>query len=67
MKEEYLKLLEAVKALLAHIDRERAFDKVSDLGPVGFETHQSDAFIEVIQRADEAVKELENGLGKESI
>lgn len=66
VREAYLKLLEAVKALATHIDRERAFDKVTDLGPVGFETHQSDEFIKVIQRANDAVEEVENGLGKGS-
>lgn len=66
IKAEHLKLLETVKALLTHMDRERAFDKVSDLGPVGFETHQSDAFIKLIQRANEAIKECQNGLDKES-
>lgn len=63
VREQRLKLFEAVKALATHIDQERAFDQVSDLGPVGFETHQSDAFIELIQKANEAVKEVENGLG----
>ncbi|MGA7878943.1 MAG: hypothetical protein WCA08_25010 [Desulfoferrobacter sp.] len=67
MREGYLMLFEAVKALTAHIDLERAFDKVSDLGPVGFETHQSDEFIKVIQRANEAVEGVKKGLGKESI
>jgi len=66
-REGYIRLFEALKALTAHIDQERAFDKVSDLGPVGFETHQSEDFIKVIQRADEAAEEVKNALGKESI
>ena len=45
VREAYLKLLEAVKALA---------------------THQSDEFIKVIQRANDAVEEVENGLGKGS-
>jgi|GEM_PF-548120 len=66
-REGYIRLFEALKALTTHIDQERAFDKVSDLGPVGFETHQSEDFIKVIQRADEAAEEVKNALGKESI
>ena len=41
--EASLRLLEALKALATHIDKERAFDKVNDMGPVGIETYQSDA------------------------
>ena len=62
-REVYLRLFSAVKDLAKHVEQERAFDKVSDLGPVGFETHQSDAFIKVIQKANEAVKEVETELG----
>lgn len=62
-REAYLRLFSAVKDLATHVEQERAFDKVSDLGPVGFETHQSDAFINVIQKANEAVKEVESELG----
>ena len=60
--EASLRLLEAAKALTTHIDKERAFDKVNDLGPVGVETYQSDAFIEIIQTANKAVEKVENGL-----
>ena len=61
-KEACSKLIEAVKALSTHIDRERAFDKVSDLGPVGFETHQSEAFSAVVQQAKHAAEQAESGL-----
>jgi len=57
-----LRLLEALKALATHIDKERAFDKVNDMGPVGIETYQSDAFIEIIQKTNKAIEESENGL-----
>ena len=57
-----LRLFEAVKALATHVEKERAFDKVNDMGPVGIETYQSDAFIEIIQKANKAVEEAENGL-----
>ncbi|MFH2220017.1 MAG: hypothetical protein ABII68_10215 [Pseudomonadota bacterium] len=57
-----LRLFEAVKALATHVEKERAFDKVNDMGPVGIETYQSDAFIEIIQKANKAVEEAENGV-----
>ncbi len=60
--EASLRLLEASKALTSHIEKERAFDKVNDMGPVGIETYKSDAFIEIIQKTNKAVEEAENGL-----
>jgi len=60
--ETSLRLFEAVKALTTHVEKERAFDKVNDMGPVGIETYQSDAFIDVIQRTNKAIQEAENGL-----
>lgn len=59
LAEEFANLFAAVKALLAHIELERAFDKVTDLGAVGFETHKSEAFIQVIENAKEAVEDFE--------
>jgi hypothetical protein len=56
-----LRLLEAAKALATHIDKERAFDKVNDMGPVGIETYQSDTLIEIVQNTNKAVQEVENG------
>ena len=60
--ETSLRLFEAVKALTTHVEKERAFDKVNDMGPVGIETYQSDAFIDVIQRTNKAIQEAESGL-----
>jgi len=60
--EASLRLFEATKALATYVEKERAFDKVNDMGPVGVETYQSDAFIEIIQSTNKAVKEIENGL-----
>jgi hypothetical protein len=60
--EASLRLLEAAKALTTHIDKERAFDKVNDMGSVGIETYQSDALKEVVQNTNKAVQEVENGL-----
>jgi hypothetical protein len=57
-----LRLFEATKALATHVEKERAFDKINDMGPVGIETYQSEAFIEVIQKANKAVEEVENEL-----
>lgn len=60
--EANLRLFEAAKALATHVEKERAFDKVNDMGPVGIETYQSEALIEVIQKANNAIQEVENGL-----
>ena len=60
MSAGYTNLFEAVKALLTHIVKEPAFDKVNDMGPVGIETYQSDNFIRTIQHTDNAVKAVES-------
>jgi hypothetical protein len=60
--EASLRLFEATKALATHVEKEHAFDKVNDMGSVGIETYQSEEFIEVIQKANKAVEEVENGL-----
>ena len=60
--EASLRLLEATKALATHVEKERAFDKVNDMGSVGIETYQSDALKEVVQNTNKAVQEVENGL-----
>ena len=57
-----VRLYEAAKALATHVEKERAFDKVNDMGPVGIETYQSEALIEVIKKANNAIQEVENGL-----
>ena len=57
-----LRLFESVKALATYVEKERAFDKVNELGSVGIETYQSDAFIEIIQKANKAIQEVENRL-----
>ncbi len=61
-REGWVRLFEAAKALATHVEKERAFDKVDDMGPVGVDTYQSDAFIEVIQKTNKAVKEVEKGV-----
>jgi hypothetical protein len=61
-REGCAKLFESSKALVAHIEKERAFDKVNDMGPVGVETYQSDNFIQKIQSTNKAVKAVESEL-----
>ena len=61
-KKKVLRLLDAAKALTTHVDKEHAFDKVNDMGSVGVETYQSEAFLEVIQKANKAVGEVEKKL-----
>lgn len=61
-REGCARLFAAVKALTIHIDKEGAFDKVNDMGPVGIETYQSDAFIEVVQQTNKAIEGAESGL-----
>jgi hypothetical protein len=60
--EANVRLFEVAKDLVTHIEKERAFDKVNDMGPVGIETYQSDAFIEVIQSTNKAIQEVETSL-----
>ncbi len=62
VREVCLRLFEASKALATHIDKERVFDKVNDMGPVGVETYQSDMLIEIIQKVNKAVEEAEEGV-----
>ena len=59
--EASLRLLEAAKALATHVEKERAFDKVNDMGSVGIETYQSDALKEVVQNTNKAIQKVENG------
>jgi len=59
-REECLRLFESVKALITHVEKERAFDKVNDMGPVGVETYQSDTFIEIIENTNKAIQEAQS-------
>jgi hypothetical protein len=62
MKAEFLRLLEAAKALIVYIDNEHVFDKAADMGCGGFDTYQSDAFYDLIAATRKAIEEAENGL-----
>jgi histidyl-tRNA synthetase len=61
-KEKVLRLFDAAKALTTHVEKEHAFDKVNDMGSVGIETCQSEAFLEIIQKANDAIAEAEKRL-----
>jgi hypothetical protein len=56
MDEKYLRLLEAVKALLYHIDTEHVFDKGVQTGRGAFDTSRSEEFDNVVEKAREAVR-----------
>ena len=61
-REECLRLFDIAKALATHVDKGHAFDKVNDMGSIGVETEKSEAFIQVIQKANNAIQEVERGL-----
>jgi hypothetical protein len=62
MKGEFLRLLEAAKALIVYVDEEHVFDKAADMGCGGFDTYQSDAFHDLIVATRKAIEEAENAL-----
>jgi hypothetical protein len=61
MDEKYLQLLEAVKALVKHIDTEHVFDKGVQTGRGAFDTSRSTEFDDLVERAREAVRKAEDG------
>jgi hypothetical protein len=61
-KEKVLRLFDAAKALTTHVAKAHAFDKVNDMGSVGIETYQSETFLEVIQKANIAIDDVEKKL-----
>ena len=64
MDNEFLKLYEAAKALVAYIDTESVFDRVSDMGCGGTDVHQSETFYNLILDARKAINEFEGKIGK---
>jgi hypothetical protein len=62
MDGKYLRLLEATKALLNHIDRENVFDKGIQTGRGAFDTSRSQEFDGLVAKAREAVKNAEDGM-----
>ena len=61
MEEMYLRLLEAAKALVNHIDTERVFDNAVQMGRGSLDTSRSEEFDDLIEKAREAVNKVENG------
>jgi hypothetical protein len=61
MDEKYLRLLEATKGLLNHIDREHVFDKAVEMGRGSLDTSRSEEFDDLVEKAREAVKNAEDG------
>jgi len=62
MDEKYLRLLEATKALLNHIDSENVFDKAVQMGRGSLDTSRSEEFEGLVSKAREAVKNAEDGI-----
>jgi hypothetical protein len=62
MEEKYLRLLEATKALVNHIDAERVFDKAVQLGRGNLDTSRSEEFDDLIEKAREAVNKAEKSI-----
>ena len=60
MDEKYLRLLEATKALLNHIDTENVFDKAVQMGRGSLETSRSVEFDKIVEKAREAVKNAQD-------
>ena len=56
MEEKYLRLLEATKSLLNHIDTESVFDKAVQMGRGSLDTSRSEEFDRLVEKVREAVK-----------
>jgi hypothetical protein len=61
MDDKYLRLLEATKALISHIDREHVFDKAVEMGRGSLDTARSEKFDTLVEKARETVKIAEDG------
>ena len=61
MKDEFLTLLEASKALVMYIDKEYVFDKAAAGGCSGMDYYQSDTFYDLIVDTRKAITDVENG------
>ena len=60
MDEKYLRLLEATKALLNHIDTENVFDKAVQMGRGNLDTTRSQEFDDLVEKAREAARNAED-------
>jgi len=61
LKDEFLSLFEAAKALVTYIDKESVFDKAAAGGCSGMDYHLSDKFYDLIVNARKAINDVENG------
>ena len=61
MEGKYLRLLEATKALINHINREQVFDKAVEMERGSLDTSRSQDFDTLVEKAREAVKNAEDG------
>jgi hypothetical protein len=59
MDEKVLKLRNATRALVRHLDEAPAYDKMADCGCGGVDPYRSDAFEALIQAVKEALAQLE--------
>ncbi len=62
MEEKYLRMLEATKALVIHIDRESVFDNAVQRGHGSLDTSRSEEFDDLVEKAREAVNKAEEGI-----
>ena len=62
MDEKYLRLLEATKALVNHVDTAHVFDKAVQMGRGSLDTSRSEEFDDLVAKAREAVKNTEDGM-----
>ena len=61
MKDDFLALFEASKALVIYIDNKNVFDKAAAGGCSGMDFHLSDTFYDLIVNARKAIKDVESG------
>ncbi len=59
MDDKVLKLRDATRALVRHIDAAPAYDKMADCGCGGVDPYRSDAFEALIRAVKEALAQLE--------
>jgi hypothetical protein len=62
MDEKYLRLLEATKSLLNHIDTESVFDKAVQMGRGSLDTSRSEELDRLVEKVREAVKKAEDNI-----
>ncbi len=62
MREQAAKLLQATQELVAYIENNQVYDKLSDCGCGLYDTYRTDAFEAAIAAAKAAVQELRAAL-----